>query len=170
MKNYRYDGCAVTVTLAANTDSGDVVIQGSLIGIAVTSGLSGEDIAINLEGAYLLPKATGVAFTQGDRLLWDISSQHLTKTTASDTVFFGLAFEDAASGATECITLLERDGFEGLPQATVTPVGTLTVANATGNTTGDLNGVKDAITTHLNTLGGKVDALIAKLEAAGLLL
>lgn len=171
MKNKHSDGYVANVVLSGTVASGDVVIQGDIIGIAVTDGVSGDTIAVNIKGAYSLTKKSALAITQGDKVYWDATPGEVTKTEA-DGVLIGSAFEDAAGGDATVIVLLSRPANTSsgiVPQATATPIGTLTEADATGNTTGDINGVKNGLLADINTVATKVDSLITKLEAAGVL-
>lgn len=70
MKNYIQDGCIFDHTLSGNITSGDVVEIGEMVGIAASSGVSGDKIAVNLEGVYEVPKVTGAgkAFTLGQKV------------------------------------------------------------------------------------------------------
>lgn len=174
MFNLIADGNVATITAAADIASGDVVIVGGLIGIAVTDIAEDETGAINLKGAYTVAKTTGEAFSQGDRLYYDTDTLKTTKVVTADTIYIGKAFADALSADTTSVVLLERDAdvFGGVvidPQSSPGLVGTQTVADATGNTTGDINGIKDAIMTDLNAVGGKLDVLLGLLFDAGVL-
>jgi predicted RecA/RadA family phage recombinase len=74
MRNYRQSANTVTVVSPiGGVSSGDVVVIGSLIGVATASAVAGADLEFALTGAYLLPKATGggSAIAAGARLWWD---------------------------------------------------------------------------------------------------
>lgn len=97
-QNFIAPGEVIEVTLAATVASGGVVKQGSIIGVALQSGVSGDTIQVAICGAFSgLPKATGAAWTKGDMLYWDATNSVLTKTSTSNT-FAGYAYESAASG------------------------------------------------------------------------
>lgn len=98
MKNFIAPGEVLDVVLAADVSSGGVVLVGSLVGIAPVGGKNGDTIAVALEGAYdSVPKATGAAWVQGDKLYWDATNSVFTKTATSNT-FAGYAYAAAASG------------------------------------------------------------------------
>ena len=56
MKNAHQDGRVLDVTLAADIKSGELVVQGKLVAVAVTDGKVGEIIATHVEGVFELPK------------------------------------------------------------------------------------------------------------------
>ena len=69
MKNYVHDGDILTVTLSEESRSGRPVILGDLFGIAVTDGRVGQQVAVTLQGVFVLPKLPG-AIAQGERVFW----------------------------------------------------------------------------------------------------
>lgn len=97
-KNYVQEGKRVVYTVPADTTiaSGDVVVIGSLVGVALTGGTTGADIDVALEGVWNLPKAAGTVIAQGDELFWSASTTKVTK-TATDTPL-GVAFAAAGNG------------------------------------------------------------------------
>lgn len=105
MKNFIQEGEVIDVTLSGTITSGDVVVAGSLVGVAQISGVSGDVIPVKLCGVYELAKATG-ALTQGAQVYWDNSAKKVT-TTASGNTLMGYAWRAAASGdATAQVRLL----------------------------------------------------------------
>lgn len=88
------DGGIHTV-LAAGVKGGDVVIIGSLVGIAVTDGDGSSLCAVATEGVYLVPKAAE-AITQGEKLYWDSTNKVLTGTATANT-YVGLAWSAQAT-------------------------------------------------------------------------
>lgn len=97
MTNYVQPGNVIPVTLAANINSGDAMVIGSVVGVATCSGVTGQTVNFSLEGVYELPKASG-AVTIGDVLYWDAVANNLTTTSAGNTEA-GICFEAAASAA-----------------------------------------------------------------------
>lgn len=97
-QNFIAPGEVIEVTLAADVTTGGVVKQGSIIGVALGSGVTGAVVRVQICGAFSgLPKATGAAWTMGDTLYWDATAGKFTKTSTSNT-FAGYAYADAASG------------------------------------------------------------------------
>lgn len=98
MKNFIQVGDVLDVLLTADTVSGDVVVSGDFAGVASTSALSGDTIAVAVTGVYALPKAAGAGITAGKRLHWDSTAKTVT-TTATGNVQVGYAVAAAASDA-----------------------------------------------------------------------
>ena len=78
MKNYICSGKVLDKVLDSTVAAGDVVEFTDLIGVAVSGGVSGDTIAVNIEGVYTLAKRTQEAFTQGQKVWWDKTNNHLT--------------------------------------------------------------------------------------------
>lgn len=85
MQNFVKPGHVMTVTLAAAALSGDLIVAGSMFGVAATSGAQGTDIEVALGGVYNLPKAAAQAWTQGVPVYWDATNKVATTTSASNT-------------------------------------------------------------------------------------
>ena len=89
--NYANAGSAIS--------SGDVVVAGTLVGIATVDIASGATGSVDLEGVYTVVKNAGEAWAQGVALYYDESEADFT-TTATDNVLAGHAFVSALSAAT----------------------------------------------------------------------
>lgn len=98
MKNYITSGETITVTLAATIASGAGLLTGALFGVAKCAGVSGDQVAIALEGVFELPKATG-AVALGAKVYWDDTNKNIT-TTSSGNTLVGYCWEAVISGAT----------------------------------------------------------------------
>lgn len=97
-QNFIAPGEVIEVTLSATVAAGSAYKQGSIIGVALNSGVSGDTIRVQICGSFSgLPKATGTAWVQGDTLYWDATNSVFTKTSTSNT-FAGYAYAAAASG------------------------------------------------------------------------
>jgi len=105
MKNFVQPGKVLNVTLSGTVAAGDVVEAADLIGVAESGGVSGDVIAVALEGVCEVAKVAGTAFNQGDVLYWDADPGNLTK-TATGNKPIGYAFEAALSAATVAKVLL----------------------------------------------------------------
>lgn len=99
MQNYKQAGEIMTVPAPAAVASGDFVVVGAFFGVAQAAAASGADVNIVREGVFTLPKATGTAWTKGDKLYWDAGASKFTK-TAGGNLAVGVAAADAASGDT----------------------------------------------------------------------
>lgn len=99
MKNFIQKGDVINVTLGATVASGAVVKAGSVIGIAQTSGVSGDVIAVSVEGVFNVPKLSTDNMTQGSPLYWDAANSRMTLTSAGHTLA-GYAWETAGASTT----------------------------------------------------------------------
>lgn len=106
MKNFVKIGEVLDYTADANILSGDLVIKGDLVGVAVTDIANGEVGSVNLKGVYKFPKVTG-AITQGAKLYWVVADKSLT-TTASGNTLVGVANKGAGSGDATAELLLKN--------------------------------------------------------------
>lgn len=96
MKNYIQPGNTLTLTAPAEVTSGDVVIVGSIIGVANGDTASGDPVDLDVVGVFRLPKVSALAISQGDVLYYD-SATGLVNKTASGNTKIGVAIEAAAN-------------------------------------------------------------------------
>jgi predicted RecA/RadA family phage recombinase len=147
MENYICEGERMQVILTAPAMSGDVLVIGSKVCVAMTSGGVGDVIIVMNEGVFEISKATG-AITQGQKLYYNVSQSTIT-TAASGNVFAGYAYKDALSGdATAQVLLVDNPADPGYVQGAAVPY--------VGGTD-----VLSAITT--------INALLDSLRAAGII-
>lgn len=108
MKNAHQDGRVLDVTLAADVASGGVVAAGRLIGVAVTSGVATDTIAVHVEGVFNLPKLSTAVIAVGDPVTWDVSASQVIVASAAtgDVENFGYAVEAAGNGTTDVLVRL----------------------------------------------------------------
>ena len=98
MKNYVQKGDAVDLTApAGGLASGQGYLFGDLFGVATKAAAAGERLAVSLEGVFSLPKETGTALTEGQKIYWD--GTQITA-TATDNTFVGHVIDAAAADAT----------------------------------------------------------------------
>jgi len=103
--NYVQEGKALNYTpTGADVASGDLVIIGTIAGVAKTDIADGETGAVHICGVFSLPKASG-AVTQGAKLYWSSTNSNVT-TTASGNTLIGVAAAAAASGDASIPVLL----------------------------------------------------------------
>jgi len=69
-QNYIESGDVKDVTLSGTVTSGSIVEIGELVGVALGSGVSGDVVAVALEGVFELTKVTGSgkSFTLGQKV------------------------------------------------------------------------------------------------------
>lgn len=96
MKNFIQSGRTLLVSTPADTKSGDLVVVGSLFGIAYCDAASGADVEIGTEGVFELPKTAEQAWTVGAKIYWDGANKCAT-TTASGNTLIGHAVMGAAN-------------------------------------------------------------------------
>ena len=89
------DGNKLDYTCVAAVAMDDVIVVGSIVGIASQDGAIGDVIALDVAGVYEL-KANTAAISQGAAVYWDESAEEVT-TTATDNVFLGHAWFAKAS-------------------------------------------------------------------------
>lgn len=99
MKNDKRDGKILPHTAAANIASGDVVLIGARIGIAVTDIANGAVGSLDTEGVFEIKKKSGDTFAQGAVCYWDNTNKEMTSTSSGNTAA-GYAAAVAGSSAT----------------------------------------------------------------------
>lgn len=106
MQNFQQNGARLRLYPAASVKAGQIVVIGDLIGVAFTNYdiADGEGVVCDLEGVYMLPKATG-AWAQGQRLYVDTATGSVT--TAEFTAFIGHAADVATADAAEGLVRLK---------------------------------------------------------------
>jgi len=93
------EGNVMPVTLTGPALSSGVVVAGSLVGVAATSGNTGDTISVALRGVFAVAKG-GAAITQGTRLYWDAAANNglgQVATVAGSLPTIGYAFTPAAA-------------------------------------------------------------------------
>src|SRR5690606_34885353 len=90
-KNLKAIGEVFDWPATAATTSGQLVVIGALVGVALKDAEEGEVVAVRVEGVFDLPKAAG-AIEQGARVYWNGSA-----IAASGDTFAGVAYEAAAA-------------------------------------------------------------------------
>lgn len=108
MTNFIQQGNNIDITAAAAIASGEVVVVGSLAGVAVTSCESGEKVAICVNGVFNVPKGSS-AFVAGAKVYYDETNDQTTSTATGNT-FLGYATDAVVAGDTSVNVLLARPG------------------------------------------------------------
>ena len=95
----KYDGRVIPYTCTKEVTVGDVIPLGvSMIGIAVNSGLIGEEISVELEKVWTIKAKTADVIAVGDVVYWDDTEKEITK-EATDNTYAGRAMSSKASVA-----------------------------------------------------------------------
>jgi predicted RecA/RadA family phage recombinase len=114
MKNFVQEGNTITVTAPATVTSGQLVVVGSISGVAAFDAASGADVEVAVEGVFELPKVTTDVIAQGDRLYWDSGQAKLTKSAGTGSKpMVGIATAAAGNGITTVNCLLTPTGQTG---------------------------------------------------------
>ena len=79
-----HEGHYIDHTPAGALASGDVVVQGDLVGVTVRPLAAGELGSLAVDGIFDFNKNTGVAFTVGTILYWDDTNNVVTTTSAGN--------------------------------------------------------------------------------------
>lgn len=103
------EGLQIPVVLTAAQSSGDLVLLGSLFGIALTSGAIGDTIAILLGCRCTLKKSTSAstAITQGAHVYWDSTNKWATGTSSGNTLI-GVAGKTSVDADATQVVLLNK--------------------------------------------------------------
>ncbi|WP_051488751.1 DUF2190 family protein [Aliarcobacter lanthieri] len=95
----KYDGRVITYTCTKDVTVGDVIPLGvSMIGIAVNSGLAGEEISVEVEKVWIIKAKTTDVISVGDTVYWDDTNKEITK-TADDNIYAGRAISSKGAVA-----------------------------------------------------------------------
>lgn len=81
---YVQDGDAIDYTPGSAVATGDVVVQGDLVGVVKRPLAANESGALDVEGTFDFAKATNVAYTVGTILYWDDTNNLVTTTSAGN--------------------------------------------------------------------------------------
>lgn len=105
--NYQQPGEVMDWTNATGSDvsSGDVVVIGAVLGVALVDIANGATGSVAISGVYTAPKVSGAVIAQGESLTWDVSAGAFDDNAASAatgdiTGAPAVAFEGAGNGAT----------------------------------------------------------------------
>ena len=73
-KLYSGGGSVIDVTLSGTVSAGDVVVLGSIVGVYLSDGVSGDVVAVQIDGVFNLPKVDAAVIAQGEEVTWDASA------------------------------------------------------------------------------------------------
>lgn len=98
MINLIQKGKVIDYVVPAETTitSGQLVEIGAVVGVALSSGVAGDEIAVSIAGVYEVEKVTGVV-SQGQKLYSNGAGK--ATTTVGSNKFLGWAFTTEISGA-----------------------------------------------------------------------
>jgi predicted RecA/RadA family phage recombinase len=114
MKNFVQEGNTITLTASADVTSGQLIVVGSIVGVAAFDAASGADVEVTVKGVFDLPKVTTDVIAQGDKLYWDSGQAKLTKTAGTgNKPMVGVATAASGNGGTTVNCLLMATGQTG---------------------------------------------------------
>lgn len=116
-KTYVQPGKVITWTNATGSavSSGDVVVVGEILGVALEDIANNASGSVGIRGVYTVPKVSGAVIAQGESLTWDVSAGAFDDNAASPatgdvTGAPAVAAEAAGNGVTSFDVL-----FTGVP-------------------------------------------------------
>lgn len=102
-QNHIACGDILPYVAGATITSGQPVLAGDLLGVALAGGVSGDTISLAVEGVFSIAKrthATTAAMAQGSKVYWDAANSRLDNTdNTGANKHVGWAYETAASTA-----------------------------------------------------------------------
>lgn len=106
-QNHIVEGDVIPVVLGATIASGAGILVGSIVGVSLAAGVSGDTVQVAVEGVFAVKKKTTDVVAQGAILYWDNTNKELTTTSTSNTKA-GYAYSAAGNGATTVEILLRN--------------------------------------------------------------
>lgn len=98
-RNYNQPGNVWTHTAGSNLTSGQPVLMGDVLGVALSAIANGAKGSVAVSGTFTITKLTTDVVAQGAALYWDAGNSRLT-TTASTNKLAGYAASPAGNGDT----------------------------------------------------------------------
>jgi predicted RecA/RadA family phage recombinase len=111
-RNYVSDGNVINWTNGTGSavSSGDVVAMGHCIGVALVAIAVGDIGSVALEGVFTVPKVSAAVFTQGEKLIYDVSAGAFDDSAATpssgDITGGAVAWIAGANAETTCTVKL----------------------------------------------------------------
>ena len=84
-RNFVQPGYTLTIPAPATVASGDVVVAGSIVGIAAGNAASGAPVDVHTGGVWTLPKVSALAINLGDIVYFDAGTKLVNKTSSGNT-------------------------------------------------------------------------------------
>jgi len=116
-KNRVVNGEIIQFTAVATLASGDPVVVGNLVGVALVDLAIGATGSVAITQVYNLPKVDAAVIAQGERVIFDVSAgtkgevdDENATPAAGDVSNFGVAFEAKGATTGETIAVLLTPG------------------------------------------------------------
>ena len=97
-KNYVFHGQTIPVTLSGDVSSGDGIVVGTLLGVALNSGGDGDTIQVAIEGVWDLPALETADIAVGAKFYWGVTAGEAISTGQANGDLDGGAIAIEASG------------------------------------------------------------------------
>ena len=99
-------GNTISVNVPAAVVSGELVVIGTLMGIAITDGVIGELVALHRQCVVDLPKVPADTYALGDAVNYTIATKLTSKTAGAGIVLAGRCTLAAAANSTRVRVVL----------------------------------------------------------------
>jgi predicted RecA/RadA family phage recombinase len=113
-KNRVQNGRRITYTAGADISSGDVVVVGNLVCVAMVDIANGDEGELAVSEVYNLPKLDAAVIGQGETVAFDVSAGEVDDNAitpaAGDITNFGIAWEGKGATTGETIAVLLTPG------------------------------------------------------------
>lgn len=136
MKTFIEDGDVLELVASGTIASGDIVLVGSLLGVAHMAAVLNDKLSVSMRGVFTLPKLTGTAWAEGDDLYYDSSAVKVTKVSQGNT-YAGIAAAAAASGDATGSVLINAPRRAKLPGSALAFSGAFACGSLAANTVSD---------------------------------
>ena len=156
MKNYLDDGDTIPIaSMPEAADSGEFLIVGDLMGVAVGAFDSGAAGTLKRTGVFWLPKTTSEAWTQGQKLFWNVSTKKFT-IDSSKLPVSAIAWVAALSADTEGKVLLAGPQLKTVGGLATTVAASDTIVTGLTKLLGVVAGLNDAPTDALAAVNADI--------------
>lgn len=158
--NYVQPGKTLSLTAPYDRTTGQGALCTGIFGVALSTVLSGAATEFGVEGVWTLPKTSAQAWAVGAKIFWDDTNKRCD-TDATVGPLIGIAASAAANPSATANVRLNGVALpmaEGV-QAAVADVATANADGTYGSPEADL----------INELKTQVNALLARLRAAGII-
>lgn len=96
---FQQPGEVADYTAGANIASGDVVVMGVRVGVALAAIANGKTGSVQVSGVFRLAKLSTDNIAQGALVYWDNTNKRITSTSSGNTLA-GYAFNAAGASTT----------------------------------------------------------------------
>jgi len=108
----RGNTATVDYTAGGAVAAGEVIVQGDLLGVAHSAGVSGDVLSLLVDGVFKVAKITSGgadsgAFIAGEAVWWDDSANNVTD-AAAGLKLFGITAEAAVAGDTTVTVVMQQ--------------------------------------------------------------